>query len=427
MNIEKSKIFFERAKRLIPGQSQTFSKGPTQFVQGVSPIYCERGKGAKIWDVDGNEFTDYIMALGPIVLGYCFDEVDQAVIQQIKKGSIFSLPHYLEIEVAEALVNIIPSAEMVRFGKNGSDVTSAAIRISRAYTGREKIAICGYHGWQDWYIGTTSRDLGVPVGTKDLSFTFKYNDISSLEKLFNGNPDQIACVIIEPIGIEVPKNLFLENVKSLAHKNGAVLIFDEMKTGFRFALAGVQEYTDIIPDISTFGKAIANGYPLSAIVGKREVMEYVDKTFFSFTFGGETLSLIACLKTIEIVQRQEVIKHNWEIGSYFKAQYNRLITEHNLEKYIWNKGYDIHFVTEFKGGDGFTDLELKSLVHQEMVSRGNLTIGSYEFCFSHTKEMINKTLNDIEGVISLVNDAIKNANVKEQIRGEIVKPVFRQN
>ena len=180
MNIEKSKIFFERAKTLIPGQSQTFSKGPTQFVQGVSPIYCEKGKGAKIWDVDGNEFTDYIMALGPIVLGYCFEEVDQAVIQQLKKGSIFSLPHHLEVEVAEKLANIIPSAEMVRFGKNGSDVTAAAIRISRAYTGRDKVAICGYHGWQDWYIGTTSRDLGVPDGTKSLSLTFKYNDISSL-------------------------------------------------------------------------------------------------------------------------------------------------------------------------------------------------------------------------------------------------------
>jgi Glutamate-1-semialdehyde aminotransferase len=212
LNIEKSKILFETAKKLIPGQSQTFSKGHTQFVQGVSPIYCEKGKGAKIRDVDGNEYTDYIMALGPIVLGYCFEEVDQAVIQQVKKGSIFSLPHRLEIEVAEALVNIIPSAEMVRFGKNGSDVTAAAIRISRAYTGREKIAICGYHGWQDWYIGTTSRNLGVPASTRDLSLTFKYNDIPSLEKLFKENPGQIACVIIEPIGIEGPDSLFLGGI-----------------------------------------------------------------------------------------------------------------------------------------------------------------------------------------------------------------------
>ncbi len=410
---------------LIPGQSQTFSKGPTQFVQGVSPIYCERGEGAKIWDVDGNEFTDYIMALGPIILGYCFDEVDQAVIQQIKKGSIFSLPHHLEIDVAEELVNIIPSAEMVRFGKNGSDVTAAAIRISRAYTGKDKIAICGYHGWQDWYIGTTSRNLGVPDATKDLSLTFKYNDISSLEKLFNDNPGQIACVIIEPIGIEEPDNSFLETVKELAHKNNALLIFDELKTGFRFALAGVQEYTGVIPDISTFGKAIANGYPLSAIVGKRDIMEYVDKTFFSFTFGGETLSLIACLKTIEIVQRLGVIKHNWEIGAYFKEKYNNLIHKHKLENYLWNKGYDIHFVTEFKSGDGFTDLELKSLVHQEMISRGNLTIGSYEFCFSHTKKMIDQTLNDIDEILKIVTQAIKEKNVKKYLKGKTVKPIFR--
>ena len=425
MNIEKSKTLFERAKMLIPGQSQTFSKGPTQFVQGVSPIYCERGKGAKIWDVDGNEFTDYIMALGPIVLGYCFDDVDHAVIQQIKKGSIFSLPHHLEIDVAEELVNIIPSAEMVRFGKNGSDVTAAAIRISRAYTGKDKIAICGYHGWQDWYIGTTSRNLGVPRSTKDLSLTFNYNDIPSLEKLFNENPGQIACVIIEPIGIEEPDSLFLETVKELAHKNSAILIFDELKTGLRFALAGVQEYTGVIPDISTFGKAIANGYPLSAIVGKRDIMEYVDKTFFSFTFGGETLSLVACLKTIEIVQKKGVIKHNWGIGSYFKEKYNKLIKEYKLENYLWNKGYDIHFVTEFESGDGFTDFELKSLVHQEMVSRGNLTIGSYEFCYSHTKEMIDQTINDIDEILKTVTQAIKEKNVKKYLKGKAVKPIFR--
>ena len=427
MNIEKSKIFFERAKTLIPGQSQTFSKGPTQFVQGVSPIYCEKGKGAKIWDVDGNEFTDYIMALGPIVLGYCFEEVDQAVIQQLKKGSIFSLPHHLEVEVAEKLVNIIPSAEMVRFGKNGSDVTAAAIRISRAYTGRDKIAICGYHGWQDWYIGTTSRDLGVPDGTKSLSLTFKYNDISSLEKLFNDNFSQIACVIIEPVGIEKPDRLFLEKVKELANKNNAVLIFDELKSGFRFALGGIQGSLDIVPDISTFGKAIANGYPLSAIVGRRDIMEYVDKTFFSFTFGGETLSLAACLKTIEIIQRQEVIKHNWEIGAYFKEQYNRLIMKYDLGNYIWNKGNDIHFITEFKSGNNFSDLELKSLLHQEMIKKGNLTIGSYDFCYSHTENMIDKTISDLEDILPSIKNIIETDSITDHIEGNIVQPIFRKH
>jgi len=241
-NLTKSKEYLERAKKVIPSCTQTFSKGPTQFVQGVSPIYLERGDGSHVFDVDGNEYIDYPLALGPVTLGYNYPRVNEAIIKQLKDGITFSLMHPLEVELAELLINIIPCAEMVRFGKNGSDVTSAAVRVARAYTGRDKIACCGYHGWQDWYIGTTTRSAGVPECIKKLTIPFEYNNIESLERIFSENRDEVAGVIMEPIGIVEPKNNFLEKVKEITHKNGAVLIFDEIVIGFRVSIGGAQEY-----------------------------------------------------------------------------------------------------------------------------------------------------------------------------------------
>ena len=424
MKLKKSQYYYKKALELIPGQSQTFSKGPTQFVREASPLFCESAKGAIITDVDGNKYIDYMMALGPIVLGYCDPVVDAAVIKQVKKGPIFSLPHRLEVELAEVLIDAIPCAEMVRYGKNGSDVTTAAVRIARAYTGRDVIACCGYHGWQDWYIGTTTRNLGVPEATKNLTKTFTYNDISSLEKIFNENKGRVAGVILEAIGIEEPKDDFLQKVKELAHKNGAVLIFDEMKTGFHFALGGVEEFTGVVPDIAAFGKGMANGYPLAVIAGKKEIMEYVDKTFFSFTFGGEAVSLAAAIATIKEIKKRKVIPHIWKIGKMFRDGYNKMAKKHGLERYTQAVGYPVHFVTNFTDGKGNDDLLLKSVVHQELIARGNLTIGSYDFCAAHTPKMIEKTLKDVDEVFGLVK---KNKDdLRGLLKGTVVSPVFRK-
>jgi len=298
---------FETARTLIPSCTQTFSKGFTQFSYGAAPIFIKRGIGNHVWDLDENEYIDYSMALGPVILGHSYPAVNKSISHQLQDGITYFLPHPLEVLLAKKLVEIIPCAEMVRFGKNGSDVTSGAVRVARAYTERDKIACCGYHGWQDWYIGTTTRNKGVPKAVQELTMTFEYNNIESLKKLFDENRDSIAAVIMEPVGVIKPEDGFLEEVKEIAHKNGALLIFDEIVTGFRISLGGAQEYYDVTPDLTCVGKAMANGMPLSAVVGKREFMEVFDEIFFSFTFGGEVLSIAASIVTIRELKKKGLL------------------------------------------------------------------------------------------------------------------------
>src|SRR5713101_7193954 len=275
-SLKQSQAWMERAAKVIPSCTQTFSKGWTQFVQGVAPVFLARGQGSHVWDVDGNEYIDFPMALGPVILGHNDPDVTAAVQKQIADGVTFSLPHPLEVEVAELLVQMIPCAEMVRFGKNGSDATSGAVRVARAFTGRQMIACCGYHGWQDWYIGTTTRSLGVPTSVRELTKTFVYNDLASLQKIFDEHPREMACVILEPVGIVEPADDFLQKVARLTRDHGVVLVFDEVITGFRLAMGGAQEYFGVVPDMACCGKAMANGYPLSAVVGRREIMRLFD-------------------------------------------------------------------------------------------------------------------------------------------------------
>jgi len=273
LDFTRSLEMFEKTKRVIPSCTQTFSKGWTQYPFGVSPIFLKKAEGCFVWDVDGNKFIDWPMALGPVILGHNYPPVNEAVKKQMDKGIAFSLPHCKEAELAEKLCDIIPCAEMVRFGKNGSDATSGAVRAARAYTGRDIVACCGYHGWQDWYIGTTTRNLGVPQVVREQTVTFEYNNIVSLERLFDLYPGKIACVILEPVGLVPPEDNFLEKVNEIAHKNGALVIYDECWTGFRWALGGAQEYFGVTPDLACFGKALGNGFPISAVVGVRDVME----------------------------------------------------------------------------------------------------------------------------------------------------------
>ena len=305
--IENSKNLLLRATGLIPGCTQTLAKGPTQWVNGVAPSYLEKGKGARVWDVDGNEYLDYNMAIGPIILGYGFKETDEAIIKQLKKGITFSLMHPLEVELSEKISEIVPNAQSVRFSKTGADVTSAAVRLARAYTGRKKVLCYGYHGWHDWYIGVTDRNGGIPEEVINLTYSFIFNDIKSVKRAIDKNT---ACVILEPAIFEEPKKEFLYELESICHKNGALLIFDEMWTGFRMALGGAQEYFDIVPDLATYSKAIANGMPLSVLTGKADIMQLLDKkVFFYTTFGGETLSLAAALATINYIKEHKVTSY----------------------------------------------------------------------------------------------------------------------
>ena len=292
-DITLSNALWARSEGLIPAGTQTLAKGPTQFSKGVAPKYLRRGKGARVWDVDDNEYLDFNMGIGPIILGYCHPEVDEAVRRQLDDGIVFSLMHPLEVELAELMRDVIPNTESVRFSKTGCDVTSAAVRLARAYTGRERVLCCGYHGWHDWYISVTDRNAGIPVCTGDLTHTFNYNN---LESVIDAIDDGTACVILEPFVFERENGSFLKGLREVCDRHGALLIFDEMWTGFRCALGGAQEFFGVRADMALFSKAMANGMPISAITGRRDVMSLFEKDVFFFTtFGGEALSLAASI------------------------------------------------------------------------------------------------------------------------------------
>lgn len=424
--LTKSEEYWDRAKNIIPAGTQCLSKGPTQFIDGVAPKYLKRGKGCHVWDVDGNQYIDYGMGLRPIILGYCYPAVDKAIAKQLEDGTTFTLMHPLEVELAELLINTIPCAEAARYGKNGSDVTTAAIRVARSYTGRDKIAICGYHGWHDWSIITTERNKGIPKIMKQLSFTFEYNDIGSLKELFDTYPDEFAAVIMEPVGVTPPQNDFLKEVKKVTHKNGAVLIFDEIITGFRFSLGGAQEYFGVIPDLAAFGKSMANGMPMSALVGKEEIMNVLNETFFSFTFGGECLSMAASIATINELKEKNVIDFLWTQGRKLQEGYNKLAMELKLEKYTQCVGYPPNALVKFYGKTTDESLLMKSLVQQELLKRGILWAAYHAVSYSHKDKEINTTLEAFDDALRVLKKAVHKGNIKRFLEGKPVKPVFRE-
>lgn len=420
--IEKSQELYYRALGLIPSVTQTLAKGPSQYVDGVAPKYLLKGKGAHVWDVDGNEYIDYNMGIGPLVLGYSYPIVDEAIKRQLEDGITFSLMHPLEVEVAELIREVIPNAEAVRFSKTGADVTSAAIRLARAYTGKDKILCCGYHGWHDWYISVTSRNRGIPQAIQNLSYTFNYNDIDSLKKSIDENT---AGVILEPVVFEEPKNNFLHDLADMCNRKGIVLIFDEMWTGFRMENGGAQEYFGIVPDLAAYSKAVANGMPLSVLTGKKEIMQLAENDiFFYTTFGGEALSLAAAKATIkEIVQKHVPVCLN-DKGRLLREGYNKLSDELGLSctRCI---GYNFRSMVTFNHPT-IDPLLLKSLMQQEMIKRGILWAGFHNMCYSHSDEDINYTLQAYSEVLTILKEAVKTNKVAEMLKGKPVQPVFRK-
>ena len=291
--------YLEKSRKLIPSLTQTFSRAAYTFVEGAFPVYAKSAKGSHFIDVDDNEYIDYLCGLGPIILGHCYPRVDEAIKKQLESGILFSLPHKLELDVSELICDIVPSAEMVKFSKTGSGSATGAVRGARAFTKKDKIAYCGSGGvWHDWYAAIISRNQGVPEFNKDLIFQFDYNDYDGLEYIFEKNKDKIACVFMEATIFDKPQNDFLNKVKKITHQNNAVLIFDEIVTGFRFANGGAQELFGVQPDITVLGKGMANGMPLSSVTGKTEYMRVFDDVFFSTTYAADTLSLAAGEATI---------------------------------------------------------------------------------------------------------------------------------
>jgi glutamate-1-semialdehyde 2,1-aminomutase/spore coat polysaccharide biosynthesis protein SpsF len=425
-SLVRSEALKAKAEKLIPSCSQTFSKAPTQFVRGIAPVFLERAQGAHVWDVDGNEYIDYAMALGPIILGHSYPRVTEAVCRQAQQATSLSLPHRLEVEVAAALTELIACAEMVRFGKNGSDATSGAVRAARAYTGRDVIAACGYHGWRDWCIGATTRSAGVPAPVRQLTQTFEYNDLASLEKVFAERPGQVAAVIMEPVGVVEPNHGFLQQVRDLAHKEGALLIFDEIVTGFRLAMGGAQEYFGVVPDLGCFGKAMANGYPIAAVVGPRDIMQIFDEIFFSFTFGGEVVSLAAALATISEMREKPVIAHNFHTGQRIKDGYNTLAKYFGVERRTQCIGLAPRTIITFKDESGGDCLLMKSLFQQECLKRGVLFTGGHNICYSHTPEEIDYTLRVYRTAMEILASAVQCGDLEKRLEGAPVQSVFRR-
>jgi glutamate-1-semialdehyde aminotransferase len=421
-DISNSNQLYERALPLIPGVTQTLAKGPGQYIKGIAPKYLVRGKGSHVWDADGNEYLDYNMGIGPVSLGYSFPAVDDAIIDQLKDGITFSLMHPLEVEVAELVHRVVPNAESVRFSKTGADVTSAAIRLARAYTGRQKVLCCGYHGWHDWYISVTDRNSGIPDAIKNLSYTFNYNDLPSL---LTSVDDEVAAIILEPVVFEEPKNNFLFDLREICNQYGIVLIFDEMWTGFRMSLGGAQEYFNIKADLACFSKAIANGMPVSLLTGKKEIMNLLEKDVFFFTtFGGEALSLAAAKATIEFMKANNVQEYLASQGRKLKEGYNRIVLQNDMD-YTKCSGYNFRLLVSFNSSAG-DPLELKSLVQQELIKRGIIWSGSHNLSFSHSDTDIDYTLSAYEEVLPILKKAVDEKNVRKYLKGIPVEPVFRK-
>lgn len=425
LNLSNSEKYWKKTIKLIPSGVQTFSKMPLQHVDGVSPKYIHKSKKCFSWDIDNNKYIDYMCGLGPIILGYADKVINNSVKNEINLGNIPSLPSLLETKLALKLNKLIPCAEMVRFGKNGSDVTQAAIRAARGITGRDKVAICGYHGWHDWYIGTTTRDLGVPNTIKKLSLKFNYNDINSLNDLFKKNKRKIAAVIMEPTNFIRPKEKFLEKVKDLCEQNNTLLIFDEVITGFRMNIGGAQKVFKVTPDIACFGKAMANGFPLSAIVGKKKYMEIFDEVFFSFTFGGETSAIAASLSTIEEIKKRGTIKYINTYGNDLIKNFNKLAKKYKIENYLKATGYGWWPLLNFYDYEGKPSKLLESIFRQEIIRQGILTRSGIFITSSHSKKVFEKTMKIFDITLKTIKKGIINNNLKHLLDGKVIEPVIR--
>jgi len=422
-NIRQSDEWYMRALKVQKPVTQTLAKGPGQFSKGVSPKYLVKGKGSHVWDVDGNEYIDFNAAIGPLSLGYAYPAVDNAIKAQLEDGISFSLMHPLEVELAELIQQVIPNAEAVKIAKTGADVCSAAVRVARAFTGRNKIFCCGYHGWHDWYIGITSRNAGVPEAIQDMTYTFEYNDIEAIRAALD---DTVAALILEPFIFQEPAPGFLQELATVCKENGTLLIFDEMWTGFRIAIGGAQEYFNVKPDLAVYSKACANGMPIALLTGRADVMELFNSEVFSYTtFGGEALSLAACIATINELIDKNVPQYLAEKGALLKDGYNRLAIEFGMDKYTACIGFNCRTMVTFtpEAGNG---LEVKTLMQQEMIKRGILWAGFHNMCYSHTDEDINYTLSAYRDVMPIMKEAIESGDIKSYLKGEVLEAVFRK-
>jgi glutamate-1-semialdehyde 2,1-aminomutase len=422
-----------RAHRLIPGGSHTYAKGDDQYPE-QAPAFIVRGEGCHVWDVDGNEFIEYGMGLRAVTLGHAFEPVVEAACKQMRLGINFTRPAKIEIDLAEALLDVIDGAQMVKFGKNGSDVTTAAVKLARAYTGRDLVAICGdqpFFSVDDWFIGTTEMNAGIPQAITKMTLKFRYNDSQSLRDLFDRHPDQIACVVMEAETTTPPAPSYLGEVKQLCEQNGAVLVFDEMVTGFRWHLGGAQRFHGVVPHLSTFGKAMGNGFAVSALVGERDIMRLggIDHDrprvfLLSTTHGAETHALAASIETLRIYREWNVVEFLWNQGERLRALVNQSITENRLDGFFELLGRSCNLVFATRDQHYKPSQAFRTLFLQELIKRGVIA-PSFVVSFSHTDSDIDRTADAVFQAHMIYRKAL-DEGIEKYLEGRPVKPVNRK-
>ncbi|ANV98018.1 glutamate-1-semialdehyde 2,1-aminomutase [Helicobacter enhydrae] len=436
MNFDKSNQWRIKAKALIPGGGHTYSKGDDQFPE-LSPFAIVRGKGGRVWDLDNNEFVDWGMGLSSVLLGHAYEPILEVIRKELEYGCNFIRPSFIEAEVAELLCNTIPSAQMVKFSKNGSNATTAAVKLARAYTKKDMVLRCQDHAFfsiDDWFMGNTVVNAGIPKSTQILTDSFYYNNPQSLIDKITEHNGNIACVILEPAATEEPTDNFLQKIREICTQHNIVLIFDEVVSGFRFHPKGAQFIYGVTPDLSTFGKAMGNGFSISALVGKREIMELgginhnQERVFLlSTTYGGETHHLRAAQKTIELLMQNdyEITKHIWNTGKTLKEAYNKIAQECHIAQYTQITGIDCRPYFVFTNQKGENDSILRTLFMQEMI-KNNVLVQTLNPSFSHQESEISQTIDAFEKSLKTLAIAIENNSVSSLLQGSPIKPVFRK-
>jgi glutamate-1-semialdehyde aminotransferase len=425
-SFKNSEALLEREIKVSPLAAQTYSKSYRYFCRGAAPSYMDHGEGCYIYDVDGNKFIDFMCALGPITVGYNDPEVNAAVISQVNKFASGSLQSELEVELAEKLCEIIPCAEMVRFVKNGGDATTAAVRLARAYTGRDIVLMSGYHGMHDWSIGASQNNKGVPEAVCNLTINFTYNDLEDLENKLKAN--DVAAVILEPIQSNGPKEGYLNGVKELAHKYGAILIFDEVVSGFHYALGGAQEVFGVSPDLVAFGKGMANGYPISAVAGRKDLLEQIEQgVFVSTTFGGDSIAMAAALATLKILSKPGFYDHINKIGTMIRDGIQERIDKYDLNNILSVSGIPAHCGLAFEDYGSLSYLDIQSVYSQTMIQNGILVFAIYFLNSHHTEAEAKAYLDATDKAFALIRQAVDKDSVEDILIGGKVDPVFKRN
>jgi glutamate-1-semialdehyde 2,1-aminomutase len=433
MDFSKSRALQPKAHRLIPGGSHTYAKGDDQYPE-QAPGFIVRGKGCHVWDLDGNEYIEYGMGLRAVTLGHAFDPVVEAAYKQMQLGANFSRPAKIEVDLAETMLELIDDSDMVKFAKNGSDVTTAALKLARAYTGRDLVAICGdqpFFSVDDWFICTTLVNAGIPESISRMTLKFRYNDLDSLRQLFDQYPNQIACVVLEPETVSPPAPDYLSKVKQLCEDRGAVLLLDETITGFRWHLSGAQKFHGVVPHLSTFGKAMGNGFAIAALVGKREIMRLggldhdQPRVFLlSTTHGAESHALAASLETIRFYKEHQVVECLWRQGERLRSLVNRSIAENNLEGFFEVAGRPCNLIFATYDQNRQRSQPFRTLFMQELIRRG--VIGpSFVISYSHSDADIDRTAAAVHGAMRVYRKAIEEG-VEHYLEGRPVKPVYRK-